>query len=406
MSAKPRVMTQQGDRRWRRTAFELGLQVLSRIVGKRLQRQLDVTRIRNIIVLQVQNVGDSVAFTPALRAIRRRFPNARIDLLCSPISAEFYAKCPHVDNVLLDHWFHPRVRELGKEVRLIRRLRATRYDLAICDASEISASHALAALLTGASMRVGFNTQNRGFLYTSELEAHPDVNFIEDNLTIAAALEADELSRDVECYFDERDDQYARRLIPPHDGKPLVAIHPVSNWQSKTWLAERWASLADALITSYGATVVFVGTAGERDYIDAVRARMSASASSIVGATTLSQLGAFLSHCALFIGTDSGPRHIAAGSRRPQVTLMSSQDYRNRWDFRRPNETILRTDPPCSPCFQAFCSHRRCMVEISEQMVLTACSQKLATATPDDLTAWPSAAVSVFGQPRDFETGS
>ena len=406
MNPKPRVVTWRGDRRWYRTPFEIGLQLLARGVGKRLQRRLDLSRIRNIIVLQVQNVGDSVAFTPALRAIRRRFPNARIDLLCSPISAEFYAKCPHVDNVLLDHWFHPRVRELAKEVQLIRRLRATRYDLAICDASEISASHALAALLTGAPMRVGFSTQNRGFLYTSQLETRSDMSFIEDNLTIAEALEADESSRDVECYFDDRDDQYARRLIPPHDGKPLVAIHPVSNWQSKTWLAERWASLADALILSYNATVVFVGTAGERDYIDAVRARMSASAASIAGATTLSQLGAFLAHCELFIGTDSGPRHIAAGSRRQQVTLMSSQDYRTRWDFRRPNETILRTDPPCSPCFQAFCSHRRCMVEISEQMVLTACSQKLSTATTDDLTAWRSAAASVVGQPRDYETGS
>src|SRR5690348_12307312 len=256
---------------WRRAAFERGLQLVSRSIGEHLQRKIDRSRIQKIIILQVQMVGDSVAFTPTLRAIRNCFPNAQIDLLCSPISAEFYGKCRYVDHLLLDQWFHSRARHLRAELQLIRRIRATGYDLAICDASEISASHGLVALLTGAPMRIGFTANSRGFLYTWQLPTNPNANFIEDNLAIAIALGSDSLSRDVECYFDDLDDQYARRLIPVHNRKPLVAIRAASNWQSKTWLPERWASVADTLVERYDAQVIFVGTAGEREHIDAIR---------------------------------------------------------------------------------------------------------------------------------------
>ena len=386
-----------------RVAFERGLRVLSRLVGSRFERRPDLTQVQKIIILQVQNVGDSVAFTPALRAIRDRFPNAQIDLLCSPISAEFYAKCPYVDHILLDQWFHSRVRHLGSELRLIRALRSTDYDVAICDASEISASHAVAALMTGASTRIGFSTNDRGFLYTVQLDPRPDVDFIEENLAVAAALGAETSSREVECYFDDHDVQYADALTPAHDGKPLIAIHPVSNWQSKTWVPERWASVADTLVRQ-GATVIFIGAAREQQYIDAIRKGMQTSAASLAGATTLPQLAALLSRCQLFVGTDSGPRHVAAGTARRQVTLMSSQDFRHRWDFHRHRETILRTDPVCSPCFQPFCTHRRCMMDISEEMVLQACQQMLSADSLDESTASPAFANSVRRRETQFES--
>jgi heptosyltransferase-2 len=371
--------------------LEAVLRLTARVVGSRLQRPLDAGGVQKIIILQLQNVGDSVAFTPALRAIRSRFPNARIDLLCSPISAEFYRKCTHVDNVLLDRWFHSRTRSPKAQWQLIRSLRKERYDLAIADASEISASHGLMAMATGARMRIGFSTQNRGFLYTRPLAIGENENFIDDNLKIAIELGCERSSRSVECYFDDADVKRADSLLAADGdavGEPLIAIHPISNWQSKTWFPDRWAAVADTLVTRFGASIVFVGTAAERPYIENIRAIMRARSISVAGATNLAELGALLSRCALFLGTDSGPRHIAAGTQRPQVTLMSSQDFRVRWDFRRAHEMILRTDPPCSPCFQSFCSHRQCMAAISASMVVEACQSMLGKGARTNLTKW------------------
>jgi heptosyltransferase-2 len=346
----------------------------------------------------LQIVGDSVAFTPALRAIRSRFPTAKIALLCSPVSAEFYRKCRYVDRVIEDRWFHSRKRSATAELLLIRALRKERFDLAIADASETSASYGAMSLATGARMRIGFSAQNRGFFYSWPLPVATDENFIDDNLRIADAIGCEGTSRQVECYFDRTDEQYARSLLGgEHSCSPVIAVHPISNWQSKTWFPDRWAAVADTLASRFGASVVFVGTAAERPYIENIRSLMQAKTISVAGETDLAQLGALLSRCSLFLGTDSGPRHIAAGTQRPQVTLMSSQDFRERWDFRRDHEIILRTDPSCSPCFQAFCSHRQCMAAISEQMVVDACGsligkgQQTAKATEWQDVATPSA---------------
>src|SRR5689334_20771142 len=116
---------------WHRRLLGAAWQALSRGVGSRFRRPLDLSRVEKIIILQLQNVGDSVAFTPTLRAVRSRFPNATIDLLCSPVSAEFYRRCKHVDRVLLDRWFHLRTRSARAQWHLIGRLRREQYDLAI-----------------------------------------------------------------------------------------------------------------------------------------------------------------------------------------------------------------------------------------------------------------------------------
>jgi heptosyltransferase II len=212
------------------------------------------------------------------------------------------------------------------------------------------------------------------------------MNFVECNLSIAALLDADTSSSSVECYFDEVDERDVHSLIGESITRPLIAVHPSSNWQSKTWYAERWALVADTLMTNHGATVIFVGTEAERAYIDSIRSAMTAATLCVAGKTTLSQLAALLSQCDLFIGTDSGPRHIAAGAGIPQVTVMSSQDRPERWDFRRQQETVLRTDPTCSPCFQSYCAHRRCMSEIGVAQVLTASDQLLGRYRVSDVS--------------------
>lgn len=384
-------LTAYSRRTWRREVIEASLRAATRLVGSRLLRELELSKIRKIIILQLQNVGDSVAFTPALRAIRTQFPNAKIDLLCSPIASEFYRKCPYVDGVITDHWFHARLRGLRSELRLLRAIRRHGYDLAITDASQTSASYGLLSFATGAHMRLGFGVENRGFLYTAPLLPVANDHFIRDNLRIAEALGARGSSNLVECYFDEQDIEYARSIITAlGTPNPVFAIHPVANWQSKTWFPDRWAAVADALSERHGGVVLFVGTAAERDYIGTIQGLMRSAAHSVAGQTNLSQLAALLSHCQLFLGTDSGPRHIAAGTQRLQITIMSSQDYRTRWDFRRSTEIILRTDPPCSPCFQPFCSHRRCMAEISVQTVLDACDQLLGTCMPRSESEWAS----------------
>ncbi|MFL5616093.1 MAG: glycosyltransferase family 9 protein [Gemmatimonadaceae bacterium] len=341
------------------------------MLGPRTRHGLVTSEIQRIIILQLQQLGDSIVFTPTLRAIREAYPEAEIDLLCSPVSFQLYRKCTHVNRRFLDSGSLGSARDWIKRLRLLWVLRQRRYDLAIADATEISARYALIAYATGARMRLGFDVANRGFLYSLPLERPEGLDFVRCNLLLARSLGAAPNSSRVECFFDEADVAHAQALLHGlADERPLIAIHPASNWQSKTWLPERWAAVADALSSDHNASIVFVGTRAEDRYVDAIMALMRTSPIKLVGKTDLPQLCAVLSRCDLFLGTDSGPRHVAAAAGTPQITLMSSQDRPERWSFDRLEERIIRTDPACSPCYQSWCSHRTCMTAITEARVL------------------------------------
>jgi ADP-heptose:LPS heptosyltransferase len=112
----------------------------------------------------------------------------------------------------------------------------------------------------------------------------------------------------------------------------------------------------------------------------------------VAGETDLCQLGALIARADLFVGTDSGPRHVAGAVRCPQVTVMSSLDDPWRWGLDRPSEVILRTDPSCHGCMLSECSHRLCLDLISADRVIAACQELL---TPARRSGMPRLTISV-----------
>ena len=346
--------------------------------------------IRRILILQLQQLGDSMVFTPTLRAIRQQYPEARIDVICSPVSYELYKKSHDVDRVRLANWVQHPTKHLRLAANQIRALRRERYDVVVVDVNHISARYIVTAFLSGARNRLGFDVANRGFLLTKPLQRPANRDFVTCNLLLAAAFGVDAASRRLVAPFDAEDEAHVDRLLSrlPR-AQRLIAIHPTSNWQSKTWFSDRWVNIVHALANEHHATIVFVGTRGERENIDQILARLDVPAFSLAGETTLGQLAALLKRCDLFIGTDSGPRHVAAGTGCHRVILMSAQDRAERWQFADEHEVVLRTDPPCSPCLLSYCSHRQCMVGITEAMVLAAARAMLSEGSSTSLLEGP-----------------
>jgi ADP-heptose:LPS heptosyltransferase len=303
-------------------------------------------------------------------------------MLANEISHAVYLKCPHVGRFYVDRWARGSRWRMRPLLGLLGAIRRERYDIVVADVTQRSLRYGLVALFSGARHRIGFDVADRGFLFSTRVPLEWDASVVDANLSLARALGATVRSSALDAYFDADDEAYAASLLPETTGDgPLVSIHPASNWQAKMWVPERWAALADALVDRFHATVVFVGSSGERAYVDEVRQHMRQPATSLAGRTTLSQVGALLARCDLVIGTDSGPRHLAAGSNRPQVTLMSAHEYVQRWHFDREQEIVLRTAVPCSPCFQSHCWHQSCMRAISVEAVLAASGELLSRST-------------------------
>lgn len=342
-----------------------------------------------LLLLQLQNVGDSMIFSRTLQAVRARYPSATIDLLVNPVSAQLYSRCPLVDRL----WVLPKGTRGGLPPReMLRELRGQRYDCVVADITQVSARYGMIAALVGAKASVGFDLAKGAPFFTQRLVVPDDASFVECNLLLARTLGADPSPFGERFYYSADDASYAGGLLARHGvGDRFVAIHPTSNWQSKTWFPERWAKVADALAERHALAVVFVGTTAEAPYVESIRELMTVRSVVLNGATDLPQLGAVLDRATLFVGTDSGPRHIAGALGRAQVTVMSSQDYAHRWGLDRPNEIVLRTDPECAGCMLSTCGHRRCMDLIDVQRVLDACGDVLARAPGAGRPATPDA---------------
>ncbi|MCX6030623.1 MAG: glycosyltransferase family 9 protein [Chloroflexi bacterium] len=170
--------------------------------------------------------------------------------------------------------------------------------------------------------------------------------------------------------------------------RPLCAIHPGAGAAVKQWPPAAWAEAANRLApvlsvvggTRLGAVILLTGAATERSLTAAIAARLSVPALDAAGQTTLGQLAALYECCAIVLGSDSGPLHLAAAAGAPTVHLYGPVDPAKFGPWGDPaRHAVLTTPWPCAPCnrldwpAEALPQHA-CMAAIAvEDVVRAAC---------------------------------
>jgi lipopolysaccharide heptosyltransferase II len=335
---------------------------LTLLGGRRAPGPLDPTRVRRILVVRLDLLGDLVLSMPAVQALRTAYPEARIDLLTSPYAAPVAALFPAIDAVIaLDvHQFRPsgafwRPRHYLDLLRVVRRLRGARYDLAV----SLHGGHAsLFAYLAGATQRAGF----AGEAYAGTLTiAAPGRRYfarkheVEYGLALAAAAGAGAGAHEYGAEAPEAAiGRLAERLRAAGigDAERVVVIHPgASNGAAKRWRTAGWAEVADRLAAA-GLCVVFTGSVGERPVVAQVRADCRRAHLSLAGETALPELAALLRRACVFAGGDTGPMHLAVALGTPVVAVHGPTDPAFSGPYAGP-ATVIRHDLPCSPCYDA-----------------------------------------------------
>jgi ADP-heptose:LPS heptosyltransferase len=137
--------------------------------------------------------------------------------------------------------------------------------------------------------------------------------------------------------------------------RPVVAVHPGVGNVMRQWPAEHFASLIDLLVEQNAVNIVVIGGAEEADLADEVLDQVMhrEAVVSLVGKTTLRQLPELLRACALYIGNNSGPKHIAAALGVPTIGLHSGVVDAIEWGPVGTRAVALRRNMSCSPCYLA-----------------------------------------------------
>lgn len=333
---------------------------------------LPIGPLGRILVRCPNWIGDTVMATPALRALRRGYPEAEVVLL-GPWAASLLEAEEVADRAV------PFPRRWRERVRQLRTLRREGVDLALLFPNSFSS--ALEAWLAGARLRVGYAAEGRSPLLTHSLpRPRGAVHQVEAYLRLLEPLGFAIRERTPALAVSPEREAEADRLLAERGvvaGEPLVGFQLGSAFgPSKCWPTERCAELADRLLAD-GVPVLFLGSSRERPLYEAIRREMAKTPLSLVGEDHPALLPALCSRLAVLVAGDTGPTQVAAARGVPVVALFGPTDPQLTAP-RGAHHAVLWKAPPCAPCFARHCPiDHRCMRAITVEEVYRAVRERL-----------------------------
>ncbi|HEU5347763.1 MAG TPA: lipopolysaccharide heptosyltransferase II [Ktedonobacterales bacterium] len=347
--------------------------------------------VRRILVVRVDLLGDTVLTMPAIAALRRGYPKARIDILVQQSTADVLAGERDIAHVII---YNPQAyrRKGGWRLALglLWRLRRARYDIAISISGDIGS---ILTRLSGAKRTIGYAGEAYPYMLTDPVPgrryavAQHETRYV---LTLARAaggiVEAEDVRPQLHVIPKERQEMAAMiglaRAKLGHGG-PIIAMHAgARNGQAKRWPTRHFAMLADQLAEELDALVVVTGAPNEASLARDITRYARYPLLNVSGKTSLPQLVALLAESDVLVTGDSGPMHIACAVETPVVVMHGPTDPTLSGPT-APDAIILRHKLWCSPCYDASATaecrfgNPICMKAIAPRAVFAAVYRQL-----------------------------
>lgn len=321
-----------------------------------------------ILVVRLSALGDVLLATPAVRALARRFPGARIDWLVEAPYAPLLAGNPHARPVPYEkRGRHAGVRGL---LALRRALAAEGYDLVVDlqDKPKARLFRSVAARCvawqkrTPAQALLSLVGQDRPLTRAHAVDLY---------LEALAPLEVAPAGRDLDLRVPAEAASHAAAALP--QGR-LAGIAPGARWATKRWPAARFADLATAL-AERGFVPLLLGGPGDEAIFAQVRATASAPLADTAG-LGVGGLAAAIARCAVVVANDSGPVHVASALGVPVVALFGPTSA-ERWRPLSPRSEVVGLPLACRPCSNhggdtCPLAHHDCLARLPLEDVLAA----------------------------------
>ena len=376
---------------------------------RRRRRKNDLSQVKRVLVVRLDEIGDVVLTTPFIRELRRNLPEAHITLIVKPAVHNLVENCPYIDEVLTYNWDAPgRYQDFtsyGRALKVaFRYLWHRRFDLAVLprwDADNYRGT--LLTYFSGAPWRVGYSEgvtrekaeRNAGLdhFLTEVIDDSAVKHEAERNLAVISVL-GGMISTDIlELWINADEKGVAENILASHRILPedfLVAFGPGAGHARRMWPLSFFAELGKWLKREYGARIVAVGGRGEAVSGEALGREMHDTVIDAVGRMTLRQTAAMLQRCHLFIGNDSAPMHLAAAAGIPVVEVSCHPQSGSSLHHNSPKRfgpwgvphRVIQPPTPREPCHDG-CSaaEAHCILEVTVEQVKLAVEDLLPNTT-------------------------
>ena len=351
------------------------------------------TAPQRILIIRLSAIGDVVRTLPALRALRSTFPSAYIAWVVEENAYAILQDHPDLNRVFLfkrKEWSESLVRahnivETFKGLKVFfKEIREDHFDM-VLDFHGILKSGVI-SLFSGAPVRVGFSRafcKEGNYLFNNrhiDVET-PTLNRIERNLSFIRFLGIDGDQYDPILPVTDEDRNVVDTFLKEKglaSHVPLIAMHPGTSSKTlyKRWDPFSYARVADRLIEHHGAKIIWTWGPGEQETVTSAVAQMIHDAT-VSCRLSLRQLAELFRRCDLFVGSDSGPMHIASFMKTPVVVIYGPTDHRVNAPYDKNPHRVLRKDVSCNPCRKRDCARLTCMAAITSEEVSEAADQLL-----------------------------
>jgi len=323
-------------------------------------------------------MGDIIHALPVLATLRKHYPKSEITWIVKNKFSDLLADNPDLTDVIpFDN---------NSFLQLINTLRKKKFDVAL-DLQGLFRSGIL-AYFSKASHRIGFskiNSRELSHIFYNHKVTPPQkaVHVVDKNLSLLESMDISEYIYDFKIPISAQDLRFAKdffaskKLVPERD--KIIMLNPGAGWPTKRWPAENFPRLADKL-TKYSnanAKVIMSWGPQEKELIENIRSNMN-DRITIMPQSTIKQLAAIIKSCDLFVGSDTGPTHLAAALEVPVVGLYGPSDPKRNSPYGTKN-IIIQKDIPCVSCWKRECDKIDCMKNISVDEVFEACMRLLVT---------------------------
>lgn len=344
---------------------------------------------KRILIIRLSAIGDVLRVLPALEVIRKNYPGSYIGWVVEEPARDILEAHPDIDELFI----FPKksivkklksIKNSGEALKdfsgFMKKIREKKFDMVI-DFHGLFKS-GIISYLSGAPERIGFTrefTKELNFVFNNRRfpVLSSKMNRVDRNLMLLEGMGLDtnhkapplhipdDILEETERFF--RQNRIDRK-------RPVIAVHPGTSPTTpyKRWDPYRYAVVADSIIENSAAQIVYTWGGREIDIVKEIIGLMKYRAIVAPETRSLCHLAAIFKNCDLYLGSDTGPMHLASFTGIPVVAIFGPTNHRVNEPYSGTPHIIVRNDIDCSPCRKTYCSRRDCMKGITEEKVIMA----------------------------------
>lgn len=315
-----------------------------------------------ILIIKISSLGDVILSFPSLKAIRHKFPQAKISLLTLGKYHSLLYDCPYIDELIT---LDDKYKTFKNILNISKDLRRRSFDY-IVDLQNNYFSH-LISFLSLPRYSFGY-TLRLGTLLTKKIKYNRKDSPLKSQGKILELLGVK--------FTEEKLIFWPRKEVPlpPLPDGELIGINISASrkWESKNWPFENIVKLIEMIQKNLpNFRVILFGDKESRDYADKLKKKASYRPYNLCGKTTLRDLPKIIEQLKIFITPDTATLHLSCALGVPTIALFGPTDPQ-RHTVKSNNLYVFSEKLPCSFCYQSKCrleEKNLCLKKITPQQV-------------------------------------